>query len=230
MKRVIYFLIGILFIGCSSEDPNVVITGEVKGLKKGTLYLERAVDTSIVILDSMLVNGEPEFVLKTNLKEPEVLFIRLDIGNEEEQRLRFFADSGTTFVNTTLKRFIFDAKIEGSEQQKLLNDFDEMMQRFSLENLDLIKAQLESGADQERIDSLQGILDNLQRRKYLFAVNYALQNKDKQLAPYIALSEIYDANPKLLDTIYQALDKNIMDSKYGKELKKFISKETTPPN
>jgi hypothetical protein len=37
-------------------------------------------------------------------------------------------------------------------------------------------------------------------RSYLFA-DFALNNRDYEIAPYIALSEIYDINLKYLDTI-----------------------------
>jgi len=66
--------------------------------------------------------------------------------------------------------------------------------------------------------------DNLIKRKYLFAINFALTNKDKEIAPYIALSEVYDANIKYLDTINNALTPKVAKSKYGKMLSEYIAK------
>jgi hypothetical protein len=51
-----------------------------------------------------------------------------------------------------------------------------------------------------------------------------VNNKNSEIAPYIALAEIYNANVKYLDTIYNALPKEIANSKYGLELDKFIKK------
>ncbi|WP_316931602.1 hypothetical protein [Flavimarina sp. Hel_I_48] len=65
-------------------------------------------------------------------------------------------------------------------------------------------------------------MQDLVRRKYLYTVNFAMNNKNLEVAPYLAISEIFDANVKYLDTIYKALEPDIRKSKYGKTLKGFI--------
>ncbi len=218
-----------MIMSCSKPEPNLTVTGEIRGLKKGTLYLERLEDSVLVAIDSMIVNGDPEFVLQANLSEPQVLLLRLDVDNTEPQRLQFFADSGITNINTSLKRYLFDAKILGSAQQSLWDDYNEMISQFNAQNLELIKSQLEAGEDSLKRIDIQKDIDMLIKRKYLYAINFAMTHKDSELSPYIALTEIYDANPKYLDTIYQALPEPILNSRYGIELGQFIqaSKETT---
>ena len=49
-----------------------------------------------------------------------------------------------------------------------------------------------------------------------------MNNKDLEIAPYLAVSEIFDANVKYLDTIYSSLTPQVRKSKYGKTLKEFI--------
>ena len=51
-----------------------------------------------------------------------------------------------------------------------------------------------------------------------------MNNRESEVAPYLALSEIYDANVKWLDTINNSLTPKIKGSKYGKELQIFIDK------
>ena len=46
-------------------------------------------------------------------------------------------------------------------------------------------------------------------------------------APYIALSELFDANIQLLDTINNSLTDKVKSSDYGKRLQKFITKIKT---
>lgn len=230
IKKLLTLFLLIALMGCSEKGANVTVSGAVKGLKKGTIYLERAKDTSLMVLDSMIINGEPEFLLQTRLEEPEVLFLRLDIGQDEQQRLRFFADSGTTYVNTSLKRFIFDAKIEGSDEQELLTEFDELFGRFNDQRLDLIKKQLEAASDSIELAKISDQLNNLERRKYLSAINFALRHKNSGIAPYIAINEIFDANPKLLDTIYKSLSPEISRSKYGLALKELLDESASKEN
>ena len=49
-----------------------------------------------------------------------------------------------------------------------------------------------------------------------------MNNKDYEIAPYLAVSEIFDANVKYLDTIYKSLEPKVRRSKYGKVLKDYI--------
>jgi hypothetical protein len=44
------------------------------------------------------------------------------------------------------------------------------------------------------------------------------------VSPYIALSEIYDAQIKYLDTIHHSMSPKVAQSKYGKLLTEFIEK------
>jgi len=65
--------------------------------------------------------------------------------------------------------------------------------------------------------------DAITKRKYLYAINFAVTNKDYAVAPYIALSEINDATIKYLDTIQKAMTPNVAKSKYGTMLTKYVA-------
>lgn len=222
MKRIVGLLCLMILMACSEEQPNLIVSGKVNGLKKGSLYLERLVDTSLVVIDSMVINGDPEFILQAHLEEPEVLYLSLNANNEERPNISFFAAEGTTTIHTTLKRFYHDAKIEGSEQQKTLNEYQSMMKQFSDRNLDLIKAEFENQSDSLKLDSIRALSDQLLRSKYLYTVNYAMNNKDSEVAPYLAVSQVFDANVTYLDTLYNVLPTEIANSRYGLELKDLI--------
>ena len=56
----------------------------------------------------------------------------------------------------------------------------------------------------------------------LTKINFALNNKDSEVAPYLALTEIYNAQIKYLDTINTSLTPEVKTSKYGKKLQLFI--------
>jgi len=176
------------------------------------------------MLDSFAINGEEPFMLQSELDEPEVLYLMLDKNSKEEERITFFADKGITQINTSLKQYAFEPEIIGSNQQEKLAEYRKMMSRFNDRNLELIKEKFEA---QQSGDSLQIIAkeeeaDGLLKRRYLYAINFALNNKNSEVAPYIALAEVFDANTKYLDTIYNALPKNIANSRYGVQLNDFI--------
>ena len=61
------------------------------------------------------------------------------------------------------------------------------------------------------------------KRKYYYTTNFAVNHPDNEIAPYLALTELYDANITLLDTINNSLSKKVKQSTYGKKLEKFIA-------
>ena len=225
MKKAAFILVLILITSCGKPEPNLTVTGTIKGIKKGTLYLQQLQDTILVVMDSVIYNGEDNYSLKSELEAPEILYLTLDKNaGDDIPRIAFFAVPGIIEINTTLKYFEFDAKITGSPLQEKLNEFKGITSRFNDQNLELIVAKFDAqkSGDPAQIEKANQDSDNLLKRKYLYAINFAMNNKNSEIAPYITLSEIYNANVKYLDTIYNALPKDIASSKYGIELEKFI--------
>ena len=226
MKNALLLFIAFMIISCGEKQHDLTVKGQIKGLKKGTIYLKKANDSTVTSVDSLVISGNSEFELHSNLDSPEVFFLYLDKNSSENDRITFFADKGITEINTTLKNFVFDAKINGSTQQKTLEEYKKMMSRFNNQNLDLIKENFEAQKDNNelKLDSLQNIQNSMLKRQYLFTVNFTLNHKNSEVAPYLALTEIYNAKINLLDTINNSLSDKVKASKYGKELQVFIDK------
>ncbi|MCB0389027.1 MAG: DUF4369 domain-containing protein [Winogradskyella sp.] len=226
MKKLALVFILVSLISCG-KDPDLIVKGHVKGLKKGTVYLEKEKDSSITIVDSVSLNGVSEFELQSNLESPEAFYLRLDKNNSKENNTRivFFADKGVTEINTTLKNFVTDAKITGSTQQKLYEDFLKVITRYNEKNLDLIKENFDAkrANDSAKIEASTKAMNNLTKSRYLYVVNFAVNNKDSEVAPYLALTEVYDAQIKWLDTINNALTPKVKASKYGKALDGYLA-------
>ena len=152
MNRALIILSVLIIFSCTEKEPDLTVTGNIKGLKKGTLYLQKLKDTALVILDSLEINGEVSFELHTDLEEPEVLYLTLDKNSTNTHRLSFFANKGITEINTTLKRFAYDAKIKGSIQQEKFDEFNTIISKFNNQRLELIKTHFE--AQKSENDSL----------------------------------------------------------------------------
>ncbi|TBW28382.1 DUF4369 domain-containing protein [Gramella sp. KN1008] len=225
-KLALLLLILIGITACSEKESNLTVTGTVKGLKKGTLYLQKIEDTLMVNVDSMVVDGDPAFTLEAYIDSPQMMYLYLEKvdNNRFDDRIDFFADKGEITINTNLEKFETEAKIVGSANQEKLMEYRKMMSRFNNQNLDLIKESFEAekAEDEERLMEVDKKYDRLLKRKYLYTVNFAVNNKDLEIAPYLALSEVFDANIKYLDTIYTSLSPKVKKSKYGEELKKFL--------
>ena len=225
MKKIVCFIVLVsLLISCGKEKSgSMLVNGNIDGLKKGTVYLQKFVDTLLVAVDSVKINGISNFVLVDDLESPEMYFLTLD--KKENDKIPFFGEKGTITITSKLEKLIFSAKITGSKNQELLDEYKAMIQQFRGKELDFLKDKFD--AQKNNNDTLLVKIEddekNLIKRKYFYTTNFALQHKDKEIAPYIALTELYNANFKLLDTINKSLTKEIKSSKYGVELDKFIS-------
>lgn len=225
MKRFIVVIIGLILCSCGSEEQHdFTLKGYVKGLKKGTVYLQRQQDTVMVTLDSLRINGESNFELHSELEEPEVLFLKLDKNDGKEGTVVFFADKGITEIRSTLKNFNFDAIVKGSKQQAILDEYLLMMSKFNDKNLDMIKESLESqqAKDTAQTEDLRTKFDNLLKSKYLYTINFAVNHPDSEVSPYLAISEVANTSISFLQQIYEALNDDIKSSKYGVDLKEYI--------
>ncbi|MFV8373911.1 DUF4369 domain-containing protein [Flavobacterium sp. LB1P62] len=228
-KSIIAFVTLLLLSACTEKDSktNLHITGNIKGLKKGTLYIQRVMDTTLVAIDTINIDGSSAFESDLDLKSPEMLYLFLDRGvsNSLDNNLSFFAEPGNITIETSLDSYLSGAKITGSKNNDLFEEYKKINSRFTDENLTLIEKKFNAikSNNAKAIDSLNARQDSNTKRKYLFATNFAINNKNYEVAPYIALSEIYDINIKYLDTIQKSMSPKVAQSLYGKKLTKYVA-------
>ena len=229
MKKIL--VIGLLFliVACSQEKElgNMVVQGKIKGIKKGTLYLKKMRDTLIVSVDSIRLFGKDSFTLTDNITSPEMYFLTLD---QNQSTLSFFGEEGNITVNDQIEKFGISPRIEGSNNQKILEKYKEVANKFQDKQLDLLAANMQAQIDSdiETSQSLRKQAEKQNLKKYIFTINFALNNSDTEAAAYITLTELVNANVKYLDSINNSLTKKVKQSYYGEKLAEFIKniKET----
>lgn len=231
MKKILIAALAFCaLVACDKKenDKSLLLTGKVEGLKQGKLYIQHIVDTTLVTLDSITIKGDSNFKSEFQITEPEMLYLTLDRGvsNSLDNILPFFAAPGKMTIETSLKEFYQKAKITGSVNNDLYNDFKKIKERYNDEDNKTLSLTLYAKKikDTKKIDSLNLRADKLIMRRYLDAINFAVNNGKHEVAPYIALTEIYDANIKYLDTIQKSMSPEVAKSKYGKQLTEFIAK------
>jgi hypothetical protein len=229
-KTIIAFVTLLILSSCNKNESktNLHLTGNIKGLKKGTLYIQRVVDTNLVAIDTLIIDGNSKFETDLNIESPEMLYLFLDRGvsNSMDNNVLFFAEPGTINIDTNLDSFIGSAKITGSKNQDIYEEYKKINTRFRDQNLDMIQQKFNAikSNDVKALDSLNASQESNTRRKYLFATNFAINNRDYEVAPYIALSDIYDINVKYLDTIQKSMSPKVAKSLYGKKLTEYVAK------
>jgi hypothetical protein len=229
-KSLALALVIITIISCSKKekgDTNLHLTGNIEGLNQGKLYIQQIKDSSLVILDSIFIKGDSKFDTNIKIESPEMLYMFLDRGqtNSIDNNLLFFAEPGEMHIETTLKSFFADAKITGSKNHDLYVDFTKMRSKFNDKKMELYAKELENLTEKntKTQDSIMDANEKLIRRKYLYIANFASTHADKEIAPYLALSEIADINVRYLDTIQSKMKPEIANSKYGKMLTSYIA-------
>lgn len=228
-STILTFLSLFLLASCGKEEikTNLHITGNIKGLQKGTLYIEKVKDSSLVIVDSIVINGDSKFATDLNIESPEMYYLFLDRGvtNSIDNSLLFFAEPGNINIETSLKFFFADVKITGSKNQDKYEEYKNVVSRFNDQNLSLTELKFKSFAakNNKKLDSIEQVQNSILKRRYLFTTNFAITNKDYEVVPYLVLTDIADINLKYLDTIHKSLTPKVLDSKYGKELTKFYN-------
>jgi len=228
-NSIIAFTSLLLLVACNKKESNtnLHITGNIKGLKEGTLYIQRYNDSALVAIDSIKIDGNSAFESNIDLKSPEMLYLYLDRGvtNSLDNNIMFFAEPGVINIDTNLDSFISSAKITGSKNQELYEEYKKINSRFTDESLTLIEKKFKAlkSNNTKTMDSITGAQNNNIKRKYLFATNFAVNNKDYEVSPYIALAEIYDINIKYLDTIQKTMTPKVANSFYGKKLTKYVN-------
>ena len=97
-KTFIAFLSLAILSSCGEkkQEKDLLITGNIKGLKKGTLYIQKLQDTTLVALDTIKINGDSHFTSELDIDSPEMYYLFLDRGvtNSLDNNIPFFAEKG----------------------------------------------------------------------------------------------------------------------------------------
>ncbi len=227
MRKIfaICLLLGIVSCTSGKKQGNMVVQGQISGLKKGTLYLQKMIDTVVVSVDSVSVLGKDNFQLSDDLDSPEMYYLTFDLNNTE-QKIMFFGEPGIITINDDVKMIGVDTKIEGSENQKVYESYKKIASRFQNKQLELLEANFNAQKEEDlkKSDSLRQLSEDYVKKRYLYTINFAMINSDSEVAAYLALTELTNANLKYLDSINNKLSDKVKASNYGKQLQTFIDK------
>lgn len=197
------------------------LQGKIRGLKKGTVYLERLRD-SVVAVDSVELFGSGEFEFTYELETPEMMHIYLKKKDENiyNDRYPFFAEPGELFFRADLDRFERSAKIIGSRSDSLYRGFQSMISEFYIRDVALTQSSMQS--DSTALDSLIALQNKNGVARIRYALNFAFSNPGSVVAPYAVITEAREANPVLMDSLWYRLGDEAKNSLYGTELRDYI--------
>lgn len=196
----------------------------IDGFKKGNIYLQKIQDSTLINIDSVFVDEKGAIILNYEISSPEIFYLNLDVS-KNDNRIEFFGEKGDIFIKTSLKKFNSEFDISGSYNDSIYREYLKIIKQFNFKRLDLIKLSLVK-SQKKQLDSVKLIenkIQNLDKRQYLYSLNYSVTNGNSHVAPFIALNEFSQGSKIILDTIKNSLNKDVLNSKYGKLLEKTIS-------
>ena len=189
----------------------------VENFKKGNVYLQKISDSALINIDSIFIKKNESIILKYNIDSPELFYLNLDVS-DIDNRIEFFGEKGEINIDTSLEKFNSDFKISGSSIDSLYRDYLSVIKKFNNQKLDLI--QLSFNLTKTELDDslikVQNQIKSLDKRQYLYNLNYTVSNGNSFISPLVAINEFSESGEIVLDTIKNSMSKQVLESKYGK--------------
>lgn len=96
MRKIFFIFSALFLIQCTDkkiDDKTMIVKGEVEGLKKGTIYLQKFDNQwNPIKIDSIVANGNGKFEFKINLESPEIFALQLDKKILKNQNKSYFLE------------------------------------------------------------------------------------------------------------------------------------------
>lgn len=191
---IINLLCGILLYSCSSTPVgNFTVSGQLSGSKGERIYLSHLSAEGINQIDSCNVDASGKFSLHGSTSQPHFYILKTN----PKAFLTLLLDSGVNMVlKADINNLAASAKIEGSEDSKLLQLLDQRIQQTS-HVMDSIGVLFKENMNKPNFDSLKESLDktffellNTQRQ---FSMNFVNQH-GSSMASLIALAQYMAPN------------------------------------
>jgi len=212
-------LISFLFILTNFEknENNMTVKVKVENFKKGNIYLQKISDSALINVDSIFVKKNESIILKYNIDSPELFYLNLDVS-DIDNRIEFFGEKGEINIDTSLEKFNSDFKISGSSIDSLYRNYLSVIKKFNNRKLDLIQLSfnLSKTELEDSLIKVQNQIKSLDKRRYLYNLNYTVSNGNSFISPLVAINEFSESGKIVLDTIKNSMSKRVLKSKYGK--------------
>jgi hypothetical protein len=225
-KLIFVFSVFFFTLNCSNSTAvqSLDLEVQIKGLSSGRLFILREKNNKYVKIDSHEINLQKKILFKIPLNEPEILFLVVDrkATRSDDNVLYFFAEPKPMQITTNIENFSYAAEITGSENHNLLTSYQKGIKKLSHLELEYLNEQRVNSGETHIIDTK---ILKINRKKTLYATNFAFSNRDKEIAPYIALINKDQWNFKISDSLYNSLSTNARNSIYGKQFQETIKQK-----
>jgi hypothetical protein len=239
MKKIILLVaVAVALYSCKNlAEGEYEITGTVKGMKTGLVYLEKqnpmgmgpqAIDTV------KIVDGKFEIKGKTN--EPEIHFIQID---KMQGKIPFILEGGEIEM-TVDKDSLYKSKTHGTysndeftkfneESNKIQKKLQKPAMAWQMKNMAILDAAQKS-SDTATLNKLRKEFDVIQKPITDFTFGYPKTHPKSFIS--VLITQMMLSNPKYakdIEGIYNGFDASLKKTKPAKEIKEHLEASKKKP-
>lgn len=240
MKKIILLVtVSFVLFSCNQlAEGEYIITGKIKGMKTGLVYLEKQspMGMGMTAIDTVkIVDGA--FEIKGKTTEPEIHFIQVDKVNgkvpiileggkitlEVDKDSIFKSKANGTYSNDEFTKFT----AESNTMQKKLQP---KIMAFQMQNKTMIE-EAQKNNDTVAMNRLRKEYELIQKEMTDYTFDYPKTHPKSFIS--VLITQAMMNNPKYspaeIEKVYNSLDATIKNTKPGKEIKKNLDASKKNP-
>jgi peroxiredoxin len=230
MKKILIVgaFVALLFSCSKVAKGEYLITGNIKGIKTGLVFLQKQnpAGMGIINIDTVkVVDGK--FEIKGKITEPEISFIEVKNING---KVPFVLEEGEITIAVD-KDSIFKSKLSGtysndefynfnSESNKIQKRLQKKVMDFQMKNMAAMNDARKNN-DTVTINSLRKQYDVIQKDITDYTFNYPKNHPKSFISVLIVQAMFNNPNfkPAAIETTFNSLDESLKKTKPGKKIK-----------
>lgn len=238
MKKILLLVaVAVVLFSCKNlGEGEYEITGNVKGMKTGLVYLEKQnpMGMGALAIDTVkIVDGK--FEIKGKTAEPEIHFIQIDKVNG---KVPFILEGGEIAI-TVDKDSIFKSKSTGTysndeftkfneESTKIQKKMQKSVTDFQMKNMTVMN-EAQQNKDTVTMNRLRKEYDVIQKPITDYTFGYPKTHPKSFIS--VLIVQMMANNPKFakeIDGLYNSLDESLKKTKPGKAVKSTLDIKKKP--
>lgn len=222
MRKILFPLAALaLSLTACNTTPKYTVKGTVEGEKEGHVYLLKyAGRTADTLAQAPIKNGS--FTLEGNVQEITNAYLVVE-GKKGGTPILIENTNFTATLNPADNAL---SKVEGTENQKILNEYLVIANDLRKQESELYKeytAAMQAN-DEKKANEISENFDRLDSLSTLKENELIKSHPDSYVAPYIIASKMYNTDLDELKEKYNALGEKAKSSEYGKKIAERIDK------
>jgi peroxiredoxin len=233
MKKILFLVTtAVVLFSCKNlADGEYEITGNIKGIKSGLVYLEKQdpMGMGVKTIDTVkIIDGK--FEIKGKTTEPEICFIQIDKVNG---KVPFILEGGEIEMQVD-KDSLFKSKLSGTysndefskfneETNKLQKKVQKKAMDFQMKNMAKMN-EAQKNKDTVAMNSLRKQYELIQKDITDYTFDYPKTHSKSYISVLIVQAMFNNSKFKVkeIETVYNSLDESLKKTKPGKKVKENI--------